>query len=578
MDRKLAAILATDLVGYSRLMGVDEAGTLAALKAHRSELFDPLVAQHNGRVVKLMGDGALIEFGSAVDAVECAIDIQRAMAERNNGVDEQHRLAYRMGINLGDIIVDDDDIYGDGVNVAARLESAAHPGGVCISGTIYDQIEGKIDLVFEDLGPQQVKNIAKPVRMYQLNASAVAPPEVDGASRDDRPSIAALPFNNMSGDPEQEYFTDGITEDIITDLSKVSGLFVIARNTTFAYKGKSVNVQQVAGELGVRYVLEGSVRKAGNRVRVTAQLIDGKTGGHVWADRYDRDLQDIFAVQDELTREIVDALRVRLTEGEKKQISHRETDNLEAYDFLLRGREFYLRFVRESNELARQMYASAIELDPNFAAAYAELARVHVQARNHGWTDSLADSLQQAFDLAKRAVELDDQLAQAHVVLGFIHMWRMKHVQAIAACHRGLERNPNHADGHMYMALAQSFAGNPVDGIGWVEKAIRLNPAAPFWYNWALGSAQFALQEFGKAESACEKAAAIKPSFLFAHLFRAAALGQLERDDDARVEGQACMEIVPGLTLAWVREVVPYKDPDIVDRFVDGLARAGIQN
>ena len=238
MDRKLAAILATDLVGYSRLMGVDEAGTLAALKAHRSELFDPLVARHKGRVVKLMGDGALIEFGSAVDAVECAIDIQRAMAERNGGVDEQHRLAYRMGINLGDIIVDGDDIYGDGVNVAARLETAADAGGICISGTIFDQIEGKIDLDFENLGPQPVKNIAKPVRMYRLEASAVAPPQANGAGGDERPSIAALPFNNMSGDPEQEYFTDGITEDIITDLSKVSGLFVIARNTTFAYKGK----------------------------------------------------------------------------------------------------------------------------------------------------------------------------------------------------------------------------------------------------------------------------------------------------------------------------------------------------
>src|SRR5205807_4887221 len=377
MERRLTAILAADVVGYSRLMGANESGTLAALDTLRTDLVDPKISEHQGRIVKLTGDGMLVEFPSVVNAVACATDIQRSVRNRNASLPPDHRIEFRMGVNVGDVIVQGEDIFGDGVNLAARLESIAPVGGITVSQAVRDHIGKRLNLVFEDMGERRLKNIESPIRVYSISLDRPSTRETENAAspaREERPSIAVLPFINMSGDPEQEYFSDGITEDIITDLSKVSGLFVVARNTAFTYKGKSVEVQEVAKRLGVNFILEGSVRKAGSRVRVTGQLIDGKTGGHMWADRYDRDLTDIFAIQDEITHAIVEQLKVKLLPQEKKNIAQTPTDNVEAYTYYLRGRQFIERRSKAYYQLARQMFAKAVELDPLYARAYAGMA------------------------------------------------------------------------------------------------------------------------------------------------------------------------------------------------------------
>ena len=378
MERRLSAIMAADVVGYSRLMGANEVGTLTSLREHRAELIDPCIAEHQGRIVKLTGDGMLVEFSSVVSAVDCAVDVQREMRLRNAAVPEDRRIEFRIGINLGDVIVEGDDIFGDGVNVASRIEGVAKPGGVSVSSSVRENVGNKLDLAYEDMGEQSLKNIDFPVRVFNVvlgsgaaKLRAGAEPEVAAA---EKPSIAVLPFNNMSDDHGQEFFSDGITEDIITDLSKVSGLFVVGRNTSFTYKGKAVQLQQVAAELGVKFILEGSVRKAGQRVRVTGQLIDGATGGHLWADRYDRDLTDIFAIQDEITQSIVEQLKIKLLPKEKKAIGQAPTVNVEAYTYYLKGRQFYNNATKSFVLLARQMFTKAVEIDPAYARAYAGIA------------------------------------------------------------------------------------------------------------------------------------------------------------------------------------------------------------
>jgi adenylate cyclase len=422
VQRRLAAILAADVVGYSQLMEQDEAGTLAALKSRRRDVLEPLVARHQGRVFKTTGDGVLVEFASAVNAVQCAVDLQHGMAAANDGVPEDRRVVLRVGVNLGDVVVEGSDLYGDGVNLAARLQELAEPSGVCVSAKVREEVGRKLEITFEDFGERQLKNITSPVRTYIVRPS---PSQPVTASRPlplpDKPSIAILPFVNMSGDPEQEYFSDGVTEDIITDLSKVSGLFVIARNSSFTYRGKAVKVQEVSRELGVRYVLEGSVRKAGNRVRIVTQLIDGTTSGHLWAERYDRDLTDIFAVQDEVTREIVSALAVKLTQGERQRLRQKGTENLEAYDHYLRGRQLQMQRSKEANEEARALLEKAIELDRKFARAHAILANVHIVDAANRWHDP-EESLRKAHELAQRAVALDDDDAEAHWALGTAHL------------------------------------------------------------------------------------------------------------------------------------------------------------
>ena len=486
MERRLSAIMAADVVGYSRLMGANEVATLTSLKKHRAELIDPAITDHQGRIVKLTGDGMLIEFPSVVNAVDCAAEVQRGMRKRNADIAEERRIEFRIGINLGDVIVDDDDLFGDGVNVAARLESVAKPGGVAVSQSVRDNVGNRLDLQFEDIGEQQLKNIEFPVRVYNVifgdvpgrnvgEAWTKADPEVS-----ERPSIAVLPFNNMSGDPEQEYFSDGITEDIITDLSKVSSLFVVGRNTSFGYKGMSPHLQSVASDLGVKYLLEGSVRKAGQRVRVNAQLIDGSNGGHVWADRYDRDLTDIFAIQDEITKSIVDQLKIRLLPKEKKAITRPPTESVEAYNYFLKGRQLFRNETKTYLILAREMFERAAELDPNYALAYAGIA--NCDSRLRAWYKA-AVSANEILALTDKALAIDPNLAEAHAARGEALASIERREEAAVAFKRAIELDPNSYDVNLFYARFCVIMADWDGAIEYYTRALELEPErsqAPF--------------------------------------------------------------------------------------------------
>ena len=451
MERRLTAILAADVVGYSRLMTIDEAGTLAALTSLQKNLVNPKISEHNGRIVKLTGDGMLIEFPSVVSAVACAVDIQSAMRTRN-ATEPAASIEFRIGVNLGDIIVEDGDIFGDGVNVAARLESIAPIGGITVSQSVCDHVGNRLGLTFEDMGERRLKNIERPIRVYSISIDTLSQsPDHASTPAEEKPSIAVLPFNNMSGDPEQEYFSDGITEDIITDLSKVSALFVVARNTAFTYKGKPVKVREVAQELGVSFILEGSVRKAGSRVRVNGQLIDGRNGGHVWADRYDRDLTDIFAIQDEITHAIVEQLKVKLLPQEKKSIAQAPTANIEAYTFYLRGRQFMQRHSKSNYQLARRMFANAVELDPLYARAYAGIADCDSFLFLHYHLEAGIDTI---LATAAKALGLDDQLAEAHASRGLALSLGQRYEEATAEFERAIALDPNSFEAHYFYARA----------------------------------------------------------------------------------------------------------------------------
>ena len=476
MERRLTAILAADVVGYSRLMGANEVGTLQNLQKHHAELIEPEVAAKHGRIVKLTGDGILVEFPSVVSAVDCACTVQRGMRTRNADVPEDRRIEFRMGINLGDVIVEGDDLFGDGVNVAARLEGVARPGGLAVSQSVRDYVGNKLDLEFRDQGEQQLKNIDHLVRVFDVDFDPDAAKEACGTGATfaaDKPSIAVLPFNNLSGDPEQEFFSDGITEDIITDLSKISGLFVVGRNTSFTYKGRSVQLPRVASELGVKFLLEGSVRKAGQRVRVTGQLIDGPTGGHLWADRYDRDLTDIFAIQDEITRTIVDQLKVRLIPGEGEAIGQVPTDDVEAYTFYLKGLLFFHNSTKWFLGLARQMYAKAIELDPTFARAHAGLA--NCDARMTGWYD-VPISEEQILASAGRALALDPQLAEAHAARADALSILGHREEAEEEFEQALALDPNSFDTNLFYARHCMKAEALERSVELFIRALEVNP------------------------------------------------------------------------------------------------------
>jgi adenylate cyclase len=480
VERRLAAILAADVVGYSRLMEANEERTMAALKQHRREFFDPTVAKHNGRIFKVMGDGFLVEFGSVLNAARCAVEIQRGMLERNAGVPEDRHIKFRIGINLGDIIVEGDDFYGDGVNMAARLESLAGPGGIACSAVVRNQVGNKLELEFLDQGEKTVKNIAQPVHVYFINlatATVTGTPQAttggQSSPRHDKPSVAILPFANMSNDPEQEFFSDGITEDIITDLSKVSGLFVLSRNTVFTYKGKAVNMEQIAKNLGVAYVVEGSVRKAGQKVRINAQLIEGATGGHIWADRYDRDLTDIFAIQDEITKTIVDQLKVKLLPEEKKSIGLAPTENVEAYTCYLKGREFFHQNARSGYMRAKTMFARAIELDPLYARAYAGIADCDSYLfSRYGVTISLDDVLA----VTGKALAIDPNLAEAHAARGFALMSGGRRTEAAAAFERALALDPTSYEGNYFHAQYCFKTGDFERAVKLYLRALEIQP------------------------------------------------------------------------------------------------------
>jgi TolB-like protein/thioredoxin-like negative regulator of GroEL len=582
VERRLAAILAADVVGYARLMGADEAGTHARLKALRQDLIDPKIAEHRGRVVKRTGDGALVEFASAMDAVRCAVEIQRLMAARNHDTAEAQRIEFRVGINLGDVIVEEGDIFGDGVNVAARLEGLAQPGGVCISDVVHQMVRGRLDLAFEDLGEQRVKNIALPIRAWHwTNNDLTTGSPVSSAEQvaapllPDKPSLAVLPFDNLSADPEQTYFSDGMTEDLITDLSQISELFVTSRHASFQYKNQPVPPQQVARNLGVRYVLEGSVRRAGGQVRINAQLIDARTGFHLWAQRYDRDFEDIFALQDEIVRAIVAALKVRLTARERAGIERRYTDNLEAYDLFLQAREGFWRRTQEGAAQARTALERAIALDPKFAAAHSLLAEICRSEWWYGWRED-ERALDRALELALKGVALDDQLPYAHMFLGWIHLWRKEHDQAIAAARRCVALDPNSAEGHVRLGHILDQAGRPAEGLPLIETAMRLDPHYPYLYLFWLGHVLHSLERYDEAAAAYRRVISRNPDFFYARHWLAAVYAQQGRMEEARAEAAEAMRIDAGRWSQRRAQHLPLRDTAALARLLDGMRKAGL--
>lgn len=635
VNRKLAAIFSADVQGYSRLMGDDEEATIRTLTGHREVMFD-LIRQHRGRVVDSPGDNMLAEFASVVDAVRSAVEIQKALKVRNADLPDHRKMAFRIGINLGDVVVEGERIYGDGVNIAARLESLAEGGGICISATVYEQVERKLPLSCEFMGEQAVKNIARPVRAYQVRmAPGDAPAKADipgkadpqkektrahywkwavaglavlavavvvarnfdivresppprsmpmrgpmkasmrqeALTLPDKPSIAVLPFLNMSGNKEEDYFSDGITEDLITDISKVSGLFVISRNSAFTYKGRSVNVKQVGKELGVRYVLEGSVRKAGSQLRITAQLIDATSGFHVWAERYDRKLAEIFTVQDEVAKKIVAALKVKLTRGEQARLGRKPTNNLEAYDLFLRGVRNMHRSSQESVARARELFTKAFTLDPNYAEPYVGLGWAYLLSWTFQWTQD-PRTLDRALELAEKARAIDDSAPKLHKLLSKTYLWKMQHESAIAEARRAIRLDPNDADGYEALGEILVWSGQPERAIDLVKKAVRLNPTnTRAGVPWLLGHA-FMLS--GKKEMAIAQfntAIALNPNFLPAHAYQAFVLTGEGKLEEARSHMAAVRRISPGATADNLRGRLPYKDVEFLERFIATLKK-----
>ncbi len=578
VQRRLAAILAADVVGYSRLMGEDEAGTVDALRTHREELIEPKIAEHEGRIVKLMGDGLLAEFPSAVEAVQCAVEIQHTIGERNTDVPDDRRITYRVGINIGDIIVEGEDIYGDGVNVAARLEGLAEPGGICVSRTVVDHVKGKVDLDFQDMGERQVKNISEPVRVYlvvlERPPGGPAPGREEDLVLPDKPSIAVLPFVNMSGDLEQEYFVDGISEDIITTLSKIPDLFVISRNSTFTYKGTAIDVKQVAQELGVRYVVEGSVRKAGQRVRITAQLIDATTGHHRWAERYDRDLSDIFALQDEMTREIVTAVDVELTEGEQIRVWRESAGDMAAYEHFAKGRDHFSRFTPKAIAQAQQEFEKALSLNPQFAAAHAFVGWNHAVA-GVWWSEDRDEAFGAARAAVDRALSLDDTLADAHVARAFVDLYSGEHARAERIADKAATLNPNSADSHNVLAMVRSFSGKSDGALVAARHARRLSPRTPYILL-ELGRAFCLLERYDEAMEPLIRLIADRPYWLTARALLIVVFIGAGRVEMAKQHSAEVLRTSPDFSVSSWARTLPYKNPDDRERYLDALRTAGL--
>ena len=584
VNRRLAAIMAGDVAGYSRLMSADEEGTLRQLKAHRKELIDLKIVEHRGRIVKTTGDGMLVEFVSVVDAVRYSVDVQRGMAERNANVPPDRRIEFRIGINVGDIISDDNDIYGDGVNVAARLEALAEPGGILISRNVHDQVRDKLSFSFEDLGDQTVKNIARPIGVHRVSIVENAAPIVVSAvvaktdiSSPERPSIAVLPFANMSGDAEQEYFADGISEDIITGLSKLRWFFVIARNSSFAYKGKAIDVKRAARELGVRYVLEGSVRKGGNRVRITAQLIDAATSNHIWADRYDGDLTDVFALQDEITEKVVAAIEPKLLEAEGIRSQNRSSDDLGAWDMVIQANSLFWRLTKAETEAAIDVLRRAVERYPNYGPAHSILAFVLLISGYLGWT-ALEQQLPEAARLAARAAQLDDSDPWAHLALGFVAFVRRQTNVAAAEFRHALELNPNFAAAHGYLGWTLAFDGQSDEATRHLEEAIRMSPHDPqnAVFNTGLAVVHYLEGRYANAVEYSSKTMQQRSAFTAGHRIHVASLAQNGQIDDAREALARLKEMHPDLSISWIEKNVPYTSVQLA-KFVEGMRKAGLE-
>ena len=565
VQRRLAAILAADVAGYTQLMEKDADGTVAAWQAARADVIRPNALDHSGKLVKLTGDGFLIEFPTVLDAVNCAIAVQKGLVIST--------LDFRIGVHMGDIIDDGEDIHGEGVNVAARLEGLADAGGICISGSVHEQVRNRIDVTYDDLGEKEVKNVSAPVRVYAIRLDGtptLAPaPAASEAALPDKPSIAVLPFENMSGDPEQEYFSDGITEDIITDLSKVSGLLVIARNSTFVYKDKAVNISDVCQELGVGFALEGSIRKAGNRVRITAQLIDGSSGGHLWAERYDRDLTDIFEVQDDVTKQIVEALKIELSAEEESMIVEGGAKNVDSHDCFLRGRAllFGQKKDRQMFDQSTAYFQSAIDIDPDYAEPYAGLAMVYVLDHQNRWSDTPEKSLDQAGRLITESIARDDKDPYAHYVNTLIGMWMKNYERWAEAGDRALALNPNHALALNARALLSVYTGAPAEAIPYIERAMRLDPVMLQQYIHFLGTAHFVAGDYEKAAAIFKDRITINPTTDLTRAFLASALGHLNDLEEARRIWGELKEINPQYSAEAHIGRLPFKDPKDADKF-----------
>jgi TolB-like protein/class 3 adenylate cyclase len=585
VERKLAAILAADIAGYSRLMGADEEGTLACLKAHRRELIDPKIAEHRGRVVKTTGDGILIEFPSVVDAVRCAIEAQRGMFERNTQLPEDKRIEFRVGINLGDVMVDDRDLYGDGVNIAARLEALAEPGGICISATVLNHARDKVPLETEDAGEQSLKNIARPVHVYRIivdpRQRRAAPRSDTGSlALPDRPSIAVLPFQNMSGDPEQEYFADGMVEDIITALSRFKALFVIARNSSFTYKGRAVDVKQVGRELGVGYVLEGSVRKAANRVRITGQLVDTATGAHLWADRFDGELGDIFDLQDQVTESVVGAIAPAVQKAEIERAKRKPTESLDAYALYLRGLVRYYQFDnRQANGEALRLFYGAIELDPDFASAYSRAALCYAGAKAYGWISGTGSEIAEVTRLAGRAVQLGKDDAMALAFSGGALAYVARDLERGAALiDRALALNSNLAEAWNCGGWVKNWLGEPKLAIERFTRAMRLSPLDPWVIDMRNGTAhaQFFLGRYAEAASWAAMVLQDNPDFQPGLRIAAASNAMAGRLEQAQKAVARLRQLYPALHISNLKEVLgPYRRTDL-SRYEEGLRKAGL--
>jgi adenylate cyclase len=575
--RKLTAILSADVKDYSLLMSDDEIFTIETLKAFK-HFMSNLISQHSGRVVDSPGDNLLAEFSSAVNAVECAVEVQKKLQKENARFVEDKRLEFRIGVNIGDVVHDGDRIFGDGVNVAARIEGIAAPGGVCISRNTYNHVKGKLELGFEFLGEYEVKNITEPISVYKvLIDSESQKPLVDELPElPDKPSIAVLPFDNMSGDSSQEYFSDGLTEQIINGLCKIPNLFVIARNSSFAYKGKSINVQQVGKELGVRYILEGSVQKAGDRVRITAQLIDLTTGYHIWSENYDRELSDIFALQDEVTLKIIDIMQIKLTMGEQARLWAGMTTKIQAYDMFMRGNEYLFRGNQKDIKQARHFYKEAINIDKGFALAYALLCSTHVYEIAFGWSKSPIKSFEDAEKSAEMAHALNDSLDMTHGSFGMIYLFKRQHNEAIKSAERAIELNPNGADVHVVMAQVLFYSGKSDKAILILERAFRLNPIPSSFYYSTMGQAYRVNGQYENAIEIAKKSLNISPDQLTPFLTLAASYSLLNRTEEAVQAVQEAIRIDPTISLEYLANTLPYKNQEELDKFINALRKAGL--
>ena len=619
--RKLSAILSADVKGYSRHMGEDEEATVRTLTAYRGVL-SSLIQKHRGRVVDSPGDNLLAEFGSVVDALRSAWDIQQEIKSRNADLPEDRRMNFRIGVNLGDVIQEGERIYGDGVNIAARLESLAEEGGICISGTTYDHVKNKLPLRYDYQGEQTVKNIEDPVRVYRILMEPGAPPkaaaeaepkqnrlklafailafvlllavavgvfnlylrpppskpipeETPALKLSDKPSIAVLPFSNLSGEREQEYFSDGVTNDLITDISKFRDLVVIASNTVFTYKGKPVDIKEVGQELGVRYVLEGSVQKGADKVRINAQLIDANTGSHLWAERYDRSLKDLFALQDEIVQRIVTTLAVRIEAVERARSMRKETENLEAYDYVLRGWEYQRERTLASNIKAEEMFTKAIELDPNYATAYVGLGVRHLNLVDYGWTEFPAQALQQAHDFAQKALSLDESHSGAHALLGNIYIYRGQHDLAVSELRRAIELNPNDALSRRWLGMVMLWSSQPDEAIQAYETALRYDPRTSPGTHMFLGLAYYLKGQYDEAVRAAERGLANYPDFTGTYIALAACYAQAGRSEEAARAAEKILRLDPFFEVESYGTV--FRNPADREHIREGLRKAGLK-